>query len=128
LRLRWVYRSDGAFRPQSLELSLDGRRAYESHDTDRLQNERIVLADMDVPPGVHHLKSLVKISGWGEGLFAYLQDYRAQIPSEHSLSVQGGDVRCVALLAYYREGISLPVEERPAAHFVEERAPSPVQQ
>jgi hypothetical protein len=127
LRLRWIYRPDGAFRPQGLELSLDGRRAYETHDTMQLQKEHVVLADMDVPPGVHRLNSLVKVSGWGEGLFAYLQDYRAQIPSEHALSVQGGDVRCVSLVAYYREGISLPVEERPAAHFVEERAPRPVQ-
>jgi hypothetical protein len=65
------------------------------------------------------------------GAKAFLPTSRITAPKSRASTrcrSRGGDVRCVSLVAYYREGISFPVEERPAAHFVEERAPSPVQQ
>lgn len=122
-RLRWVYRADDAFRPQAVAVSLDGERVYGNENTDQLQRELVLLADVDLPPGQHRLDSLVKVSGWGEGLFAYLKDYRVQLPNQRSFSLRAGEVRCISLVVSYRDGVTVPVEQRPTTAYVEEAAP-----
>jgi hypothetical protein len=122
-RLRWIYRADDAFRPQAVEVSLDGRRVYTNENTDQLQRELVHLADVDLSPGQHRLDSLVKVSGWGEGLFAYLKDYRVKSPNQRSFSLRAGEVRCISLVVFYRDGLTLPIEQRPTTDYVDEAAP-----
>ena len=123
VRLRWVYQADEAFRPQGIEISLDGQRVYENHSKDQLRDELAQLIDIDVLPGRHRLDSIVQVAGWGSGPFAYLKDYRFNLPRQHTFSLGQGEVRCISLVVYSRDGLTVALEERTATQYVEERAP-----
>jgi len=122
-RVRWVYVPDSAFRAQSVQVSLDGQRVQESHDLAQLEKELLVLTEVDLGPGQHRIDTVVKGAGQGSGPFSYLADYRYERPSQLVFSIQPGQVRCISLVVYYRDGITLPIEQRPVAELVAEGKP-----
>lgn len=122
-RLRWVHHTDEGFRVESAVISMDGRPVYESHDREQLQRELTLLPDVDVPPGQHRLDSTVSFSGSGTGIFSYLKGYRAEKRSSAQLSLDQGEVRCLSLMVWYRDGLTLPLEQRPEARLVLEPKP-----
>jgi hypothetical protein len=122
-RLRWVHLTDGGFAARNLTMSIDGGQVYTSRDEPTLERELVELVDVEVEPGPHRLSSVALVSGRGRGLFAYLQDYRKELQQQQAFELAPGAVSCWSMVLSYRGGLTVPVEERPTAVLIEERAP-----
>ena len=112
--IRRGYLEDPVFRLVESRIELDGKPVFRSTDEARLRTEVDVVVDAPVPAGRHELTSLHRLTGRGSGAHSYLNSYRFEIPSKHLFDVRSVGATCVTVTLWFREGDTIPLEERPA--------------
>jgi hypothetical protein len=105
------------FRLQRLDVLLDDRPLYtRTGETGLAEERRIRLAaDLPLPAGEHTLTLHAVLRGDGQGVFAYLKEYKFTVRSSHRLQARPGLVVTVRL----RERPNAPIEQRPHVTFEE---------
>lgn len=122
-----------AFRVTQALLVLDGAVQYNKQDDTGLLGgqKSIPIFSGSIPPGDHTLQVLVKLRGYGYGVFSYLQGYRFEVRSSHSFTVTEGKTIELKAIAFEKGDVMTPIEQRPAVRYqktvragVTEAAPS----
>lgn len=110
-----------AFRLTRLVVVLDGAVQYNRQDdTGALSKQKeIPIFSGSVPPGDHTLQVLVKLQGYGYGVFSYLRGYSFEVKSSHSFTVTAGKTVELQAIAFEKGGVTTPLEQRPAMRFVQ---------
>jgi hypothetical protein len=106
-----------AFRPETLEVGLDGRPLFLRTAAAGLaeQREILVARDLPLPAGDHVLLLRLGLRGHGEGVFSYLKGYTFTVRSSHTFRPKPGLV--VTIHAHERP--QMPLDQRPAVRFEE---------
>jgi hypothetical protein len=110
-----------AFRLVRALFVLDGAVQYNKQDDTGVLAEQksIPIFSGSIPPGDHTLQVLIKLQGYGYGVFSYLRGYKFEIKSTHSFTVAEGKTMRVEAVAWEKGGVTTPLEQRPAIRYVE---------
>jgi hypothetical protein len=110
-----------AFRLVRALFVLDGAVQYNKQDDTGVLAEQksIPIFSGSIPPGDHTLQVLIKLQGYGYGVFSYLRGYKFEIKSTHSFTVAEGKTMRVEVVAWEKGGVTTPLEQRPAIRYVE---------
>ena len=113
-----------AFRLVRALFVLDGAVQYNKQDDTGVLAEQksIPIFSGSIPPGDHTLQVLIKLQGYGYGVFSYLRGYKFEIKSTHSFTVAEGKTMRVEAVAWEKGGVTTPLEQRPAIRYVEKFA------
>jgi len=119
--VRFTSELTSAFRLERVLFVLDGAVQYNKQDTTgKLAEERTIsVFSGSVPPGDHTLQVLVRLRGYGYGVFSYLRGYKFEVRSSHSFTVTEGKAVDLNVVAYEKGGVTTPLEQRPAIRYVE---------
>ncbi len=125
-RAEIVFTNDlsSAFRLVRALFVLDGAVQYNKQDdTGALAEQKsIPIFSGSIPPGDHTLQVLIKLQGYGYGVFSYLRGYKFEFKSTHSFTVAEGKTMRVEAVAWEKGGVTTPLEQRPAIRYVEKFA------
>ncbi|HMA96572.1 MAG TPA: hypothetical protein VKP30_27995, partial [Polyangiaceae bacterium] len=98
---------------------LDGAVQYNKQDESGVLagQKEIPIFSGSIPPGDHTLQVLVKLRGYGYGVFSYLQGYRFEIRSSHSFTITEGKTIELKAIAFEKGDVTTPIEQRPAVRY-----------
>jgi hypothetical protein len=110
-----------AFRLERVLFVLDGAVQYNKQDTTgKLAEEKTIsVFSGSIPPGDHTLQVLVRLRGYGYGVFSYLRGYKFEVRSSHSFTVTEGKAVEINVVAWEKGGVTTPLEQRPSIRYVE---------
>jgi hypothetical protein len=119
--IRFANEMSTAFRVTRVLVVLDGAVQYNRQDeTGALAKQKeIPIFSGSIPPGDHTLQVLVKLQGFGYGVFSYLRGYKFEVKSSHSFTVTAGKTIQLQAVAFEKGGVTTPLEQRPAMRFVQ---------
>jgi hypothetical protein len=119
--IRFANEMSSAFRVTRVLVVLDGAVQYNRQDeTGALAKQKeIPIFSGSIPPGDHTLQVLVKLQGFGYGVFSYLRGYKFEVKSSHSFTVTAGKTIQLQAVAFEKGGVTTPLEQRPAMRFVQ---------
>lgn len=110
-----------AFRLTRALFVLDGAVQYNKQDdTGALAEQKTIpIFSGSIPPGDHTLQVLIRLQGYGYGVFSYLRGYKFEVKSTHSFTVAEGRALRVEAIAWEKGGVTTPLEQRPAIRYVQ---------
>lgn len=118
-----------AFRVTRVLSVMDGHVSFdrESACGGALPSEFPVFAGA-LSPGEHLQQTLVQMSAHGEGPLSYLNGYRFEVKAQHRFVVKQSNAIQMDVIAWEKDGLFTPLEQRPAVRYVETfRDPQPSQ-
>ncbi|MEM1032648.1 MAG: hypothetical protein AAGN82_20045 [Myxococcota bacterium] len=100
---------------------LDGAVQYNKQDLSGAlhKQKNIPVFNGSIPPGDHTVQVLIKLRGYGYGVFSYLRGYEFEVRSSHSFTAVEGKTTRLRILAYEKGGVTTKLEDRPAVRFLE---------
>jgi hypothetical protein len=107
-----------SFRMDATLIVVDGRVAFV--DERGVFNERRkAVFRGTLSPGEHTLQVLVRLSGEGQGKFAYLRGYKFEVKSSHKFVVAAQGKLVIDVFAWEKGTDATPLEQRPAVCYAE---------
>ena len=108
-----------AFRLVRALFVLDGAVQYNKQDdTGALAEQKsIPIFSGSIPPGDHTLQVLIKLQGYGYGVFSYLRGYKFEVKSTHSFTITEGKTMRIEVIAWEKGGVTTPLEQRPSIRY-----------
>jgi hypothetical protein len=109
----------GAFHLTGATFVLDGAVYYNKQDDTGVlaAQKEISIFSGSVPPGDHTLQVVLKLRGYGYGVFSYLRGYKFNVPATHSFTVTEGKSIKLDAIAWEKGDVTTPLEERPVVRF-----------
>jgi hypothetical protein len=119
------FRNDisNAFRLVGAVFVLDGVVQYSKQDDSEsgilASQKEIPIFSGAIPPGDHTLQVMLKLHGYGYGVFSYLRSYKFGVTSSHSFTITEGKTVGLEVIAWEKGDVTTPLEQRPAIRFTE---------
>lgn len=119
------FRNDisNAFRLTGAVFVLDGVVQYSKQDDSEsgllASQKEIPIFSGAIPPGDHTLQVVLKLHGYGYGVFSYLRSYKFDVKSSHAFTITEGKTVGLEVIAWEKGDVTTPLEQRPAIRFTE---------
>lgn len=119
------FRNDisNAFRLTGAVFVLDGVVQYNKQDDSEsglLASQKVIpIFSGAIPPGDHTLQVVLKLHGYGYGVFSYLRSYKFDVKSSHAFTITEGKTIGLEVIAWEKGDVTTPLEQRPAVRFTE---------
>ena len=119
------FRNDisNAFRLTGAVFVLDGVVQYSKQDESEAgllaSQKEIPIFSGAIPPGDHTLQVVLKLHGYGYGVFSYLRSYKFDVKSSHAFTITEGKTVALEVIAWEKGDVTTPLEQRPAIRFTE---------
>jgi hypothetical protein len=119
------FRNDisNAFRLTGAVFVLDGVVQYNKQDDSEsgllASQKEIPIFSGAIPPGDHTLQVVLKLHGYGYGVFSYLRSYKFDVKSSHAFTITEGKTVGLEVIAWEKGDVTTPLEQRPAIRFTE---------
>lgn len=119
------FRNDisNAFRLTGAVFVLDGVVQYNKQDDSEsgllASQKEIPIFSGAIPPGDHTLQVVLKLHGYGYGVFSYLRSYKFDVKSSHAFTITEGKTVALEVIAWEKGDVTTPLEQRPAIRFTE---------
>jgi len=104
-----------SFRLEKLAYRVDGRPVFEREGA-AVDQPTIVSTEI-LPAGEHDVVVFVRYRGNGYGVFSYLNKYRFDVTSKHTVTVLDRQHVQLDVTAFEKGGATTPLENRPAIAF-----------
>ena len=119
--ITFVNDMSSAFRLTKALFVLDGAVQYNKEDeTGALAGQKTIpIFSGSIPPGDHTLQVLLKLQGYGYGVFSYLRGYNFEVKSSTSFTVTEGKTIELKVIAWEKGGVTTPLEDRPDVRYKE---------
>jgi len=119
--IAFVNDMSSAFRLTKALFVLDGAVQYNKEDeTGALAGQKTIpIFSGSIPPGDHTVQVLLKLQGYGYGVFSYLRGYNFEVKSSTSFTVTEGKTIELKVIAWEKGGVTTPLEDRPDVRYKE---------
>jgi hypothetical protein len=112
-----------AFRLTGAVFVLDGVVQYNKQDDSEsgalATQKEIPIFSGSIPPGDHTLQVVLKLHGYGYGVFSYLRSYKFDVRSSHSFTITEGKTIGLDVIAWEKGDVTTPLEQRPDIRYTE---------
>ncbi len=110
-----------SFKLVKVVYALDGAPILNKADEEGALGEReeFDVYNGSIVPGEHTLTVQLEYRGHGYGIFSYLRGYRFKVNASHTFTAGEGKVTSIRVVGFEKGGPTAPIEERPAARFIE---------
>jgi len=119
------FRNDisNAFRLTGAVFVLDGVVQYNKQDDSEsgllASQKEIPIFSGAIPPGDHTLQVMLKLQGYGYGVFSYLRGYKFDVKSSHAFTITEGKTVALEAIVWEKGDVTTPLEQRPSIRFTE---------